>query len=331
MKVLQILPAVILWGVVVVRLIGLRFGWRLGILPAVSLVAAGATLNIDAVYLAIDALLGGRNLLNLFVHLLMGMGMTELSRLLLRATGRASQRWKAVMSAVLVLVAAQVVLLLVSDTQGSATNFTDAFANVPTVAWYQASFFAWVGLITGYTGIECTRRNRCGESKGFRIGFDIVSAACLSGVAAVTTKMALILLEVFGVNGDFEQVLYVGYRALIATTIVGFAVGFILPSYGRVRHGLGARRNRARDLGTLRPLVLRLVETEEGRRAVEAAKVSLDDRNSRMQLYRWFILVSDIRVLHPELLSAREHQLVDEIGKRIEQPGTAQPTSTVRV
>jgi len=138
-------------------------------------------------------------------------------------------------------------------------------------------------------------------------------------------------LAAFGVNGDFEQVLYVGYRALIATTIVGFAAGFILPSYGRVRHGLCARRNRARDLGTLRPLVLRLVETEEGRRAVEAAKVSLDDRNSRMQLYRWFILVSDIRVLHPELLSAREHQLVDEIGKRIEQPGTAQPTSTVRV
>ncbi|MGX5718023.1 hypothetical protein [Arthrobacter sp. MAHUQ-56] len=331
MKVLQILPAVILWGVVVVRLIGLRFGWRLGILPAVSLVAAGATLNIDAVYLAIDAPLGGRNLLNLFVHLLMGMGMTELSRLLLRATGRASRRWNAVMIAVLVLVVAQAVLLLISDTQGSATNFTDAFAHVPAVAWYQASFFAWVGLITGYTGIECTRRNRCGESRGFRIGFDIVSAACLSGVAAVTTKMALILLEVFAIDGDFEQLLYVGYRALIAITIVGFAVGFILPSYGRVRRGLRARRNRARDLGTLRPLVLRLVETAEGRRAVEAAKVSMDAKNSRTQLYRWFILVSDIRVLHPELLSSHEHELVDEIGKRIEQPGTAQPTSKVRV
>ncbi len=302
---------------VAIRLLGLFFGWRPGILPAVSLVALAATLNIDPVYLAVDERLGGWNLLNLIVHLLMGLGMTELSRLLLRVTGR-SHHIKVLIGIGLVLAAAQIVLLVVSDTDGSAASFTDTFGDIPTVALYQASFFAWFGMITGYTGWETLRRNRGGESRPFRIGFDILCAGCMFGVLAAAAKMIQIVLEIGGGGSRYNNELITGYHVLLALMIVGFAVGFILPSYGRIRQTFRTRAQCAGDLAALRPIMARLIKTPEGRRSMGAASIALDARASKAQLYRWFIFIGDIRVLDPGLLSSQETRVIDEIGKRIE-------------
>jgi hypothetical protein len=314
---LQTLPALVLWAVVVIRLIGLPFGWRMGILPAVSMVALGATLNIDQVYLAVDPLLGGWNLLNLIVHLLMGAGMTELSRLLLQATGRSSRRHvKLLIGMGLVLALVQAALLLVSDTQGSAVNFTDTFAASPTAALYLATFFAWIGIVLGYTGLECLRRDRSGESRSFVIGFNIVSVGCLTGVTAVVVKMLLIGMELFGAG--VGSGLYVGYRVLIAMTILCFAVGFILPSYGRIKAAFAARRRRLDDLEVLQPIVVRLAKTPEGKRSMDAAHTSFKGSSSTAQLYRAFILIGDIRLLDPDLLSEHETQIINEMGRKFE-------------
>ncbi|MCC3295878.1 hypothetical protein LJ756_14755 [Arthrobacter sp. zg-Y411] len=321
---LQMLPAAALWTLVVIRLIGLRFGWKPGILPGIAAVATGATLNIDQVYLYVDSLLGERNLLNLIVHLIMGAGMTELCRLLLKATGRTDddggRHIRVLVGLGIVLAVIQTTLLLVSDTPGSATNFTDAFASIPTIAPYQASFFAWIGVVLGYTGIECLRRDKAGESREFGIGVRILSAGCLAGVGAVAVKMLLIGMEFFGMQAPFG--LYIGYRILMALTMLGFAVGFAVPSYARMKTAAAARRRRAEDLDALRPIVRRLMTTCEGTRALEAANVSLAARTSKTQLYRWFILIGDIRVLEPGLLSPEETRIVDQIGRRIEDTGT---------
>lgn len=331
---LQTLPALILWVVVAIRLIGLRFGWRLGILPAMSMVALGASLNIDEVYLAVDPLLGGWNLLNLIVHLLMGAGMTELSRLLLQASGRAGRanmHVKILIATGFVLALVQVALLVMSDTQGSATSFTDEFAANPTAALYSATFFLWIGIVLGYTGVECLRRDNSGESRSFAIGFKILSLGCLAGLSAVSVKMLLIGLELARIQAEFMPPLYLAYRVLIALTIVGFAVGFMLPSYGRIKEAFAARKQRAQALDTLRPIVRRLVETPEGKRSMDAANIDLKARASKVQVYRWFIFIGDIRVLDPDLLSAQETQVIDEIGKRIEHNGPPTRYTAARV
>lgn len=320
MTLLQILPVLILWAVVAIRLLGMCFGWKAGIMPAVSLIALGATLNIDSVYVAVDRHLGGWNLLNLIVHLLMGMGMTELSRLLLRVTGR-SNHVRTLISIGAVLAVMQIALLVVSDTEGSAASFTDTFGGIPTIALYQASFFAWFGIITGYTGMKTLRRNRRGESRRFRIGFDMLSAGCMGGVMAAGIKMLQIGLEIGGSDAGHSDSLVTGYRILLALMIVGFAVGFILPSYGRMKETLRSRTVCAADLSALRPIVGRLMQTPEGRRSMGAARISLEARASKAQLYRWFIFIGDIRVLDPALLSPQESTIIDEIGKRIEHNG----------
>lgn len=329
MTLLQVLPIIVLWAMVAIRLLGLRFGWRPGILPAVFLVALGATLNIDPVYLAVDRQLGGWNLLNLIVHLLMGLGMTELSRLLLRVTGR-SNHVKVLITVGLVLAVAQTTLLVVSDTQGSAASFTETFGHIPTVALYQASFFAWFGIVTGYTGLETLRRNRRGESRAFRIGFDLLCAGCMAGVLAASAKMIQIGLAIGGVNDRDISALIIGYHVLLAVMIVGFAVGFILPSYERMRHSFRARTEYARDLAALRPIMGRLVQTPEGRRSIGPANIVLDAHASKAKLYRWFIFIGDIRVLDPGLLSPQETRIVDEIGTRIEHNSSPERTVAPR-
>lgn len=327
---LQTLPVLVLWGVVIIRVWGLFFGWKIGILPAVFVVALGATLNIDQIYLFVDQnLLGDQNYLNLIVHLLMGAGLTDLSRMLLRASGREGKnnnRIKALVIIGLVLAVVQVVLLSISDTYGAATNFTDTFASILTVALYQTSFFGWVGLVLGYTGVVVLGRDRHRESRSFGVGFDILSTGCLAGLIAVSMKMVMIWLEFADINTNFDPVFYVAYRVFIALTIICFAAGFLLPSYGKIKAAFVARAERHAALDALRPIVQRVAETPEGRRSMDAANISLATRSSKTQLYRWFIFIGDIRVLDPDLLSDEEVITVDEIGKDIEYSGSADST-----
>lgn len=315
---LQALPALFLWAVVLIRLLGLRRGWTPGILPAATLVALALTLNIDQVYLYLDALLGGRNVLNLIVHLLMGAGMTELSRLILRATGRAGGHLKALISMGAVLAVIQVALLALSDTRGSATNFTDVYGHIPTIVFYQASFFAWIGFVVGYTGLKCFRRDTSGESRSFSIGFNFVSLGCLAGVAAVGIKLLLLWTSAAAAELPYVAALYVVYRALVALTGLCFAIGFLLPSYGRIKASSAARKMRSEALDTLRPIVTRLVETPEGDRARDAANIHLTARKSATQLYRWLVFIGDVRVLDPNQLSAEEITIVEEIGRKFD-------------
>ena len=331
MTALQVLPVLVLWAVVAIRLFGLRFGWKPGVLPAITAVALAGTLNIDAVYLAVDPLLGGRNVLNLIIHLLMGIGMTDLSRLLLQVTGR-GRRVKVLVGVGLVLAAVQIVLLVLSDTRGSAASFTDTFGTIETIAWYQATFFAWVGMISGYTAFEMLRRNRSGESRAFRIGFDVLGFGCLFGLGAVALKMIQIGLEVQGSGESFSRALVLGYNILLALMILGFAAGFILPSSERVKAAFRARAERARDIAALRPIVAHLVQTPEGRRSLGAASIDLRGRATKAQLYRWIIFIGDVRVLNPGLLSPQQTAIIDEIGTRIEHNGSPvrHPASTGR-
>lgn len=328
---LQTLPVLILWVVVIVRVIGLRYGWKPGILPAVAAVALSATLNIDQVYLAVDGLLGGWNFLNLIVHLLMGVGMTVLSVLLLQATGRANRNKRLLIVVGFVLAMVQMVLLAVSHTEGSATNFTDVFGAIPTVALYQVSFFAWVGIVVGYTGVECLRRDSQGESRSFSIGFDIVGFGCLAGLAAVTVKMILIWIEVANMDPDHKSALYVAYRVMVALTIVCFAIGFMLPSYARIQSAVRAHKTRLEALETLKPIVERLMDTPEGKRSMGAANITAGKSTSKTQLYRWFIFIGDIQVLDCGLLSPEETEIIDEIGKKIEHNGSPIQRTTAGV
>lgn len=321
MSTAQLLSDIILWAVVIIRLVGLRFGWKPGILRSAILVAMASTLNSDSVYLFVDGLLGEMNLLNLIVHLLLGWGLMDLSRLLLKATGGDRRQSRRVLVAGWILALLQVTLLAVSDTPGSATNFTDTFGDQPTIALYSATFFAWIGFICAHTGIECLRRDKSTESRSFRAGFDTLIWACLAGVLGVAAKMVLIGIELFtggGGEGPVKDGIHTAYLVFVALTISGFAVSFSVSTAGRIMLSLTELKERTAAMTALRPIVRRLVQTPEGQKSVDAAKISLQARSSRTQLYRWLILIGDCTVLNPQVLTPGEAAIVDEVGEKFE-------------
>lgn len=165
------------------------------------------------------------------------------------------------------------------------------------------------------------RRKRAGETASFRIGFDVIAFSCFFGVLAVVTKLLLVAQEAAGAENDVSDIAYVGYRVMIATTLLGFAVGFALPAYGRARRQWVDRVHRRSALMRLQPIVTRLVDTNPGQRAREAADLSLRPTYSMDQLYRWVIFIDDIRLEKPELLSADEIELLEDIEARIAKPG----------
>lgn len=325
MTFVQVLPAAILWVVVLVRLAGLRFGWKPGILMAMVWVAAGTTLNIDGVYLAVDGWIGSRNILNLIVHILIGLGMTELSRLMVVATKAARARWWFLVLGGFALSIGQAALLLASDTTGSATNFTEVYGTLPLIAWYQSLFFVWMGVITAYTGVEAFRRDRTGETRLFRVGFDVIAASCLVACVAVLTKLYLVMLAATGSGGETATTVHGLYRLMIAMTLVGFAIGFALPASKRVRHGIAERKWRSRVIRQLSPVVQRLADTEAGMRAGPGTAPTRHSQSAQERIYSWLIFLGDVRMDTPTLLSASETALLDEIEEKIAPAGSLNP------
>jgi len=322
MKLVQILPAIILWSVVLVRFVGLRAGWKPGILLAMAFVATGSTLNVDPIYLEVDGWLGSRNVLNLVVHIAIGVGMTELSRLMLAATSANRSIWRSLVATGGVLVGGQIVLLMLADTSGSATNLTESYGSLPAIIWYQALFFVWIGVITAFTGAASLRRDRQPESRLFRVGFDIIAGSCIVGVVAVGAKLLLIGLAAYGTAHSVAEIMHSIYRLLIATTLVGFAVGFALPAYQRVGDYLKEKRWLDQALHQLRPMVERLVETDAGVRAGVASGLALEVGDPRERLYRWLIFLGDVRADSPDQLSKRENALLKEIEEKIAPSGS---------
>lgn len=322
MKLVQVLPALLLWLVVLVRLIGLRAGWKPGILAAMAFVATGSTLNIDPIYLTVDGWLGSRNALNLIVHVAIGLGMTELSRLVLAATGAAQSIWRSLVAVGGVLVAGQIILLTVANTSVSATNLTDFYGELPAIIWYQSLFFLWIGAITAFTGVASLRRDRQTESRLFRVGFDIIAMSCMVGVAAVGVKLFLIAVAAFGVAENVAAVVHSGYRLLIALTLVGFAAGFALPAYQRVRDHWRDKFWLEETLTKLAPIVERLVETDAGARAGVSSRLGVDVGEPRERLYRWLIFLADVRADSPSLLTEPENEVLKEIEEKVAPSGS---------
>ena len=82
---IQVLAATLMWGLVLCLLPGIRRRADHSIVVAAVTIAAALTLNVDRVYSAGDALLGGRNVLDLGANILMVVGIYFLSRGILRA------------------------------------------------------------------------------------------------------------------------------------------------------------------------------------------------------------------------------------------------------
>lgn len=174
----------------------------------------GFVLDIDAVYVVVDAALGGRNYVNLVVHCCLIVGLWSFYLATREAMESAMPRRGGLYLGV--AIALEVVLFLIGSPQGSAADFVETFGGNPVLAVYTAVLFlfiAWVALSAVVVNAaqifsgQIVVLRWCGSVLGF--GWLIIALSALSQVLSAAARVFgwMSLAEAAGDFYDFTQAL----------------------------------------------------------------------------------------------------------------------------
>lgn len=322
---IQLLAASLIWGLVLCLVPGIRRRADHSILVAAVTIAAALTLNIDPVYLAGDALLGHRNVLDLLANILMVVGIYFLSRAILRAAdpGEIPVRQDHSGLATLGLVIISLVAGFANVAAPfSSTSFMKDFGDQWAAAVYSAVQFGYIGVVVSITGYTCFRFRRGMYRPYFRLAFTLIGIGCLLAVVLV---LAVLGMDILHVQGDLEGMTALShvYDAAVVGAMAFLCAGISLPPVARrISHG--------RDAKTEAVLIRRLAEvwekTTASRREVrlESSAKIVDQRDlERWRLHRMLVEIQDALLLDPELvrvLDARDLQLLNRVEQHLAAP-----------
>lgn len=175
------------------------------ILVAAVTIASALTLNIDPVYVAGDAVLGGRNVLDLCANILMVVGIYFLSRAILRAADPSElpatpDRFG------LVVLGLVVVGLITSfsliDAPRTSAGFMLDYGGQWFAAIYSAVQFVYIGVVVSITGYTCFRFRGDMTRPYFRVAFMLIGVGC---ALAVVLVLAVLGMDIFHLLGDLDS------------------------------------------------------------------------------------------------------------------------------
>lgn len=328
---IQVLAASLIWGLVLCLLPGIRWRADHSILVAAVTIATALTLNVDQVYVAGDALLGSRNVLDLLANILMVIGIYFLSRAILRAADPREMPSRRDHSGTAVL--ALVVVGLIGCFSGvaapySSTSFMKDFGGQWPAAVYSAVQFGYIGIVIGITGYTCLRFRGDMSRPYFRIAFTLIGVGCSLAVIVV---LAVLGMDVLHLQGDL-----VGMRALSLVYDGAFVGAMAFLCAGLALPPTARRISRRRESKTEATLVGRLADvwekTTDPRREVRlVSSAEIVDRpdSARRRLHRMLVEIQDALLLDPQLvrvLDDRDHEVLN----RVEQYLAAPPSRTER-
>jgi hypothetical protein len=325
--VIQLLAASLIWGLVLCLLPGIRRRADHSILVAAVTIATALTLNIDPVYLAGDALLGRRNVLDLLANILMVVGIYFLSRAILRAAdpGEIPVRQDHFGLAVLGLVIVGLIAGFANVAAPySSTSFMKDFGDQWTAAVYSAVQFGYIGVVVALTGYTCFRFRGGMSRPYFRLAFTLIGIGCSLAVVLV---LAVLGMDILHVQGDLEGMTALSnvYDWAVVGAMAFLCAGLALPPMAR-------RISRRRESKTEATLIRRLAEVWEKTtdprqevRLVSPAK-TVDRRDSeRWRLHRMLVEVQDALLLDPELsrvLDEHDLQLLNRVERYLAAPSS---------
>lgn len=166
-------------------------------------IAVSLTLNIDAVYLTVDSVLGARNITDLIANALLMIGLYFLFCAVIGAVWPAAAgvvqwplRW--FLGASLVVL---IVMFFFIHAPISSTTFMNDYGNQPAAAAYSILQFVFIGVVTGTGAAVCGayawRMNRW----SYRIGFSLIG---IGSVFAVALSILVVLMDIAHVSSHHD-------------------------------------------------------------------------------------------------------------------------------
>lgn len=291
--------AALMWAVVACCAFPLRRGRDRSVLVAAALMAASFTVTIEAVYLAVDDLLGVPNVADLVKHTLFVAAVAVLGHGLTKAVGGSVLPRAAAWIAPAVVIVVQTATFAAIDMHhGTTTSFMTTYGHQPEAAVYSMVHFAYFGATMGATGVACLRSGLSSAPTVVRTGVRFLLAGC---AASVLTALALVVRDVTALTGPapLSDALQRAYAPMLLLSVLLVALGLGLPPLMA-----GATRRRlARELPALTTRLARLRDRASGRsgslRFPSDVRMPGDEPTPLDELHRLVVEVRDQMFLDP--------------------------------
>lgn len=226
----SLVPPVVFGAATLLRLpVPGRRGTSAGTCLALAFFTLGLTVNVDPVYIGLDAATGVPNLADLVEHTAVIAGATVLLGVLraVHVPGRPRFPLVLVVAAVAV-TAVSAALFAVAPLPVEAPQFTERYAGVPAIRGYWAVQVVFLGFalvelirIAGYA--------RTARRTATRVGFAFVAAGAATGLVYAVNKLAALAAAGLDPGGPVAVVTGLFDEPLLALGTVAIGAGLLLP------------------------------------------------------------------------------------------------------
>lgn len=300
---IQFLAAALMWGLVLCLLPGIQRRADHSIVVAAVTIAAALTLNVDQVYSAGDALIRGRNVLDLVANILMVVGIYFLSRAILRAADSDDvpsghdRRGIAVLGLV---IAGLIVCFSLIEAPYSSTAFMKDFGDQWSAAAYSALQFGYIGVVVIVTGYTCFRFRGDMSRPYFRVACMLIGIGCSLAVVLV---LAVLGMDALHLQGDLAGMyaLSVVYDGAFIGAMAFLCVGLALPPMARRLQRIKDSKAEASLVSGLTEVWERMTESMPEIRLVSSAVPADRQKSDRWRLHRMLVEVQDALLMDPGL------------------------------
>jgi hypothetical protein len=240
--VMQIVVAVLMWLLVASLLILRRRRAERSITYAAITIAVAMTINVDAVYRPLDALLGGSNVATLIGDCALMVGIFFLGRGIMKAGEYQPGLVRIALGPTTLLVALGGVLVAFSliDRGATTTNFMIDLGAQPAAAAYSMIQFTYYGIVVATMAVLASRQYRLSAGRQRLPAGSLVVGAIL-GVAFCVVVLIMDIAHVVG-RVDVMADVSLAYGPLYILTFLFLCIG--LAGQPTVRY-LRARRRAA--------------------------------------------------------------------------------------
>ena len=313
----QTLVAALMWALVASLLIVRRKRADRSITYAAIAIAIAMTLNVDAVYAAVDPVLGGTNIATLIADALLMIGLFFLGRGVMRTGEYRPQLVRAVVSCPTLLASLAAITIAFSfiDRGTTTTRFMADLGAQPATAIYSIINFTYCGIVIATMLVLAARQ--CRNSGGIqRLPAGLLTIGSAFGVLLGLAVIVMDLAHTTGHLGVLRAV-QPTYSPFSLLTFLFLCAGFTAqPAIRRGRHYARSRRTVALS-AEIKPLWERATRERPGLSHVEPLAAS-DEPEAR--LHRRIVEIRDaiidgrveFTITHDEraLLQAAEQHLL---------------------
>ncbi|MEJ1092939.1 MAB_1171c family putative transporter [Microbacterium istanbulense] len=291
---IQTLVATLMWALVASLLVFRRKRADRSVTYAAIAIAIAMTLNVDAIYTAIDPLLGETNIATLVADALLMTGLFFLGRGVMHTGHYRPQLVRVAVSLPILLVslAAITVAFFFIDHGETTTRFMADLGDQLATAVYSIINFVYCGVVIATMMVLATRQHR--SSTGIqRLPAALLTLGSAFGVALC---LAVIVMDIAHVTGQLDLMYAVqpAYGPLSLLTFGFLCAGFTAQPVVRLAQHHARRRRTAALAAGLEPVWERATRVRPGLSQAEPLAAQADDPDGR--LHRKIVEIRDAMI-----------------------------------